>query len=111
MITKLMEKKFPALYSYDGKSPEEVPVFAKFFDPSGRFTFFATEGEVRTSVFAGVPDDFIMFGLTVSASGGMDDELGYVSLNELKKVRGTLGLGIERDLHLGEMTLADAMAA
>jgi hypothetical protein len=34
-------------------------------------------------------------------------ELGYVSLNEMRGVRGALGLGIERDLHWRPMTLRE----
>ena len=36
-----------------------------------------------------------MFGLV----DGHEKELGYVSLNELRSVRGPLGLPIERDLY------------
>ena len=43
LITKELEKMFPALYETEDKSPEEVKVIAKFFNPTGPGTWFAVE--------------------------------------------------------------------
>lgn len=61
----------------------------KLFHPVGAATWLLTEV---------LPDDdTVAFGL---CDLGMDaPELGYVSLDELKAVKGPLGLGVERDLH------------
>lgn len=83
--------RFP-LGSQEGKLDDAV-VVVKLFDPSGRFTFYATEGEPED-------DDFRFFGYCVSPLGEDCDEWGYASLLELESTRGRFGLGIERDIHL-----------
>ena len=45
MMTKEIEKGLPKLRSQDGKDPKEVMIAVKFFDPTGSWTWFATEGE------------------------------------------------------------------
>ena len=47
----------------------------------------------------------ILIGLVI----GLEIELGYFSLAELKSVKGPLGLPIERDLHFESKTLQDLM--
>lgn len=81
--------RFP-LGSQDGKGDDAL-VVCKFFDPSGRYTFYATEGaRVGTQ-------DWEFFGYCVSPLGDDCDEWGSVTLAELQSVRGMFGLGIERD--------------
>ena len=51
-------------------------------------------------------EDIVCFGL----ANIFEPELGYFSLKELEEIRLLGGaLGIERDLHLKEITLAEAM--
>ena len=88
LITKAIEKAAPPLYSDDGLPLEDRTVVAKFFDPTGRYTFYMMEYD---------PKDRLAFGWCVSPLGPDCDELGYVSINELEEVKGALGLGIERD--------------
>ena len=102
LITQEILDKAPPLYANEHVAPEDVPVIAKFFAPVGRMTFFMTEFN---------PDTRIAFGWMVSPLGPDCDELGYVSIDELEGVELPYGLRIERDLHLGEMTLAEAMAS
>lgn len=67
---------------------DHFPV-AKFFSPDANATWIISEID---------PDDpDRLFGLCDLGLGF--PELGYVSLSELKLVRGRLGLPIERDLH------------
>jgi hypothetical protein len=40
---------------------------------------------------------------------GLEIELGYFSLSELKSVKGPMGLPIERDLHFEPKTLKELM--
>jgi len=49
----------------------------------------------------------LFFGLVA----GMEVELGYFSLAELKAVRGPWGLPIERDLHFKQQTLRELKEA
>ena len=96
LITKELEKQFPALYSTENTRPEEVKIIAKFFDPCSGWTWYATEYD---------PNDRMFFGLV----RGFETEMGYFSLDELESVKGGLGVGIERDLFFGNHTLVEAI--
>ena len=86
LLTQEIKNRIPKLYEQDGKG-NNAQVYVKFFDPSGGWTWYATE-------FDGV-DTF--FGLV----DGFEKELGYFSLSELQSIKGRFGLGIERDMHFG----------
>jgi len=86
LLTKEILDKLPKLYSQEN-NPDPT-VVCKFFDPCGSWTWFIIEGEQKD-------DDFLMFGLVK----GFEEELGYVSMNELASVKNKFGLGIERDMH------------
>ena len=89
-------------------------VIAKFFNPMGAGTWYATEMYYRVLPKDGDEDDInvkdykpkpgdeitetIFFGY-VSIFGDWNDEWGYFSLSELEEFRGLGGLGIERDLY------------
>jgi len=91
---KLMTKELEARFKEVG-SQEEVKdpiIIAKYFNPSGAGTWYATEYN---------PEERLFFGY-VSIFGDLNDEWGYFSLEELESVRGPFGLGIERDLYFGE---------
>jgi hypothetical protein len=96
LLTKELEKEFPPLYANENKKPEEIKIIAKFFDPTGSWTWYATEFDPETRNFFG----FVR---------GFENELGYFNLNELQSVKGRFGLGIERDLYFGDHTLAEVM--
>ena len=84
LLTKAIKKALPKLYSQENiKDPTAI---VKFFDPTGSFTWFATE-------FDG---EDIFFG-KVFSSHCPEGELGNFSLSELQSVRCRFGLGIERD--------------
>jgi len=69
------------------RESDYLPV-VKLFDPVGAATWLLTEM---------MPDGDSLFGLCDLGFGC--PELGYVSLAEIERVTGPLGLGIERDLH------------
>ena len=98
LLTEELKKKFPKLGATENKKPEEIPIIAKFFDPVGSWTWYATEGEKEGK-------DFIFFGFV----RGLENELGNFSLNELQEIKRPFGLGIERDLHFGNRMLSEAM--
>ena len=72
----------PKLYSQDGKG-EKAIAHVKFFDPSGSWTWYASEFDGSDQCFGVVC--------------GHERELGYFSLSELSKVQGAMGIGIEID--------------
>ena len=86
-------KTLPPLYAQDDKG-EQAIVHVKFFTPDSSWTWYATEYD---------PEEGMFFGLVV----GMETELGYFSLDELKSARGPLGLAIERDIHWKPKTIAE----
>lgn len=93
MMTKEIEARFAKVGRQEEKG-ENALVICKFFCPWSNWTWFATEYD---------PADRIFFGLVQ----GFEVELGSFSLDEFATVRGPGGLGIERDLHWSERTLAE----
>jgi len=90
LITKQLEKRFAQVGSQaDALDPL---ILAKFFNPTGAGTWYATEYDPKTRLFFGY----------VSIFGDWNDEWGYFSLDELQSYRGKFGLGIERDLYFQE---------
>jgi len=83
------------------KEAEDITVIAKFFNPTGVGTWFATEYD---------PADRIFFGYANLGDPEMA-ELGSFSLDELQKYRGRFGLGIERDLFFKNKTLKEVIDA
>ena len=51
LLTKELEKKLPSLYEQDGKGDEAI-AYAKFFDPCGSWTWYATEYDPKTREFS-----------------------------------------------------------
>jgi hypothetical protein len=92
LMTKEIEAQLPPLYSTENVPTGDKIAVVKFFDPSGRYTFYVCEGSRED-------DDVTLFGYGVSPLGPDCDEWGYASLNELQRIRGPMGLGIERDLY------------
>ncbi len=87
LLTKQIRQGLPPLY---GQEKELDPIaYVKFFDPTGRGTWYGLEFDGK--------DRF--FGWVASPLGADCDELGYFLLSELASVRCRFGLGIERDLH------------
>jgi hypothetical protein len=86
LLTKEIEDKFKSIGSQENL--DDPVIVAKFFDPTGSWTWYATEYN---------PEEKIFFGLV----HGHEKEWGYFSLEELESFKGLLGLGIERDCHFG----------
>lgn len=105
LLTEEIIQRLPKLRSQEDRDPQDVPVIVKFFDPTGSWTWYVTEGEQRED------GDWEFFGFV----RGFENELGYFTLGELEHakdgLRGLKGVPIERDLHFGfEHTLAEVMA-
>jgi len=89
LMTKEIEKRLPKLYSQqDNKNPKIV---IKFFTPWSNWTWFVIEGEKQED------ENWLFFGIV----HGLEKELGYFNLNELKELEGPGGLKIERDKFFG----------
>ncbi len=91
LMTKELEKRFLKVGSQE--QVKDPVIVAKFFNPQGAGTWYATEFD---------PKDKMFFGY-VSIFGDWNDEWGYFSLQELESFKGQLGLGIERDLYWDEV--------
>ena len=86
LLTDELRARLPPLYSQE--AAEEPTVYAKFFLPGTRWTWYVTEGQEQEG-------DFLCFGFVV----GLESEFGYFLLSELESVRSPLlGLPVERDL-------------
>ena len=90
LMTKTLEKRFAKVGS---QAEESDPlIIAKYFNPCGAGTWYATEYDPKTRICFGY----------VSIFGDHNDEWGSFSLDELQSYNGPLGIGIERDLYFGE---------
>lgn len=94
LMTKALEKRFSEVGSQE--SNKDPVVVAKFFNPAGAGTWYATEYDPRSRIFFGY----------VSIFGDWNDEWGYFSLDELSSYKGPFGLGIERDLYWKEQQIS-----
>lgn len=90
LMTKEIERQLPKLYANEKKDPKDIPIIVKFFDPTGSWSWYVTEGEKEG-------DDWRFFGYVK----GFENELGYFMLSELEHakdgMRGMQSLPIERD--------------
>lgn len=88
---KLLTKELLHQFEKVGRQEEvkDPVVIAKFFNPTGAGTWYATEYDATEGLFFGY----------VSIFGDWNDEWGYFSLDELESYRGKFGLGIERDVY------------
>ena len=84
IITKEIESK---LSKNIGNATIDKP-YLKLFDPTGSATWLITEYDKETQMLFGLCDLGMGF-----------PELGYVSLDEIKSIKGHYGLGIERDMY------------
>jgi hypothetical protein len=94
LLTKELERRFNEIGSQENSS--DPIVIAKFFNPTGAGTWYATEYNPEGKTFFGYASIF----------GDWNDEWGSFSLEELEAFRGNFGLGIERDLHCGEFPIS-----
>lgn len=86
LMTPELEKRFAEIGSQSDIA--DPVIVAKFFNPTGGGTWYATEYDPKSKIFFGY----------VSIFGDWNDEWGYFSLAELEFFVGSLGVGIERDL-------------
>jgi hypothetical protein len=90
LMTNQLEKRFTQVGSQ--ASSKDPIIIAKYFNPTGAGTWFASEYDPTTRTFFGY----------VSIFGDWNDEWGSFSLVELENYRGKFGLGIEREIYFQE---------
>ncbi len=95
LIPKEIKEQIPSLYATENQN--NPTVFVKLFLDS--WTWYITELSI---------DGDIAFGYVVSPFGA---ELGYFSLEEIKGIKGSLGLGVERDLSFKPVKLSSVKKA
>ncbi len=96
-LMELMTPEIAARFKEVGsqeKLGDKAIVIAKFFDPAGSWTWYATEYDPKANT---------CFGLVQ----GFELEYGDFSLTELQEVRGSLGTSIERDIHWKERPVGE----
>ena len=86
LLTQAILKSLPALYETEGIDIDNKKIIKKFFCHWNHWTWYAVEYDPKTETFFG----FVQ---------GNYDEWGYFSLAEMRKIRGSFGLKIERDLY------------
>lgn len=98
LLTKAIINRFKQIGSQE--NAKDPIVIAKFFNPTGAGTWFATEFNENEQIFFGY----------VSIFGDYNDEFGYFSLRELENIRLPMGLKIERDLYFDEKPLSECVS-
>jgi|GEM_PF-1517090 len=95
ILTPELRAEMPKLYAQEGnKNPK---VYAKFFFPAGRWTWFVTEGQQKG-------EDFIFFGYVI----GDFEEGGNFRLTELQSVS-VHGLTVECDLYFKQGAMSEVL--
>ncbi len=92
-MTEEIKKKLPELQTQEDSGDDAI-AYVKYFTPDGNFTWYVLEYD---------PTEKTFYGFVV----GLQAELGYFTLQQLKEVRGPWGLPVERDLHFQPTTLAE----
>ncbi len=95
-LTSALRKKFEKIGRDEETPTADKMIIAKFFNPTGAGTWYATEFDAQDETFFGFVEIFAGEG-----------EWGYFSLAELSSYRGPFGLGIERDLHFAETKFSE----
>ena len=90
LIPQEIKKLIPKLYETEEQN-DPIAYVKLFLDG---WTWYITELSI---------DNNICFGYVISP---FESELGYFSLNEIKSIRGSLGLSVERDISFKPTALA-----
>ncbi len=85
LIPFSLRDSIPTLYETDGQSDPICHI--KLFTPDSNWTWYVIE-------LSKTNRDICCYGYVE----GLENELGYFSLNELQSIKGALGLKVERDL-------------
>ena len=95
LIPFALRDKLPALYETEGQADPICHI--KLFTPDSNWTWYVI-------VFSKANQD-ICYGYVQ----GLENELGYFSLDELQSIKGSLGLSVERDIYFSPTKLSTLM--
>ena len=98
LMTQHLEKRFAQVGSQE--TVKDPVIIAKFFNPAGAGTWYATEYDPANKMFFGY----------VSIFDDWNDEWGYFSLQELEYYESPYHTGIERDLYWREKKVSQVIA-
>ena len=90
LITLELEQRFAEVG--DQSETKDPIIVAKFFDPCGSATWYATEYDKQTKISYGF------------VTGLFESEWGTFSIDELESIQRPFGLTIERDIHFNEIS-------
>ena len=93
LITPELIKRFNEVG--DQSEVKNPLIIAKFFNPCGSQTWYATEYSSETTICYGY------------VTGMWEDEWGTFSIDELKSLKLPFGMSIERDIHFKEKTFEE----
>jgi hypothetical protein len=96
LLTDAIKKALPDLYTTEKTPLDEKEIIVRFFNPLGNQSWEVAEGCEEDG-------DWIFFAKCDLGFGCA--EWGYVTLSELESVQSGLGLGIERDICVGDISL------
>jgi len=97
LLTKGLQKRFAEVGRQNDS--HDPLVIAKFFNPCGSGTWYATQYDEKDGIFFGYVAGLV--------GGGECDEWGTFSLEELEEVTLQFGLKIERDLCFKEKRFSE----
>jgi hypothetical protein len=92
LLTKELLEQIPPLYATENESDPMVHV--KLFTPDAQWSWYIIEYDMESRV---------AFGYVC----GLENELGYFSIDEIERVRGSMGLKVERDMSFGSIRLSE----
>ena len=96
LLTEQIKKALPPLYSTEDTPCDQKKIVVRFFNPLGNQSWQIAEGGEEDG-------DWRLFGKCDLGMGS--PEWGYVMLSELEALSVGLGLGIERDICVGDTSL------
>ncbi len=85
LIPQEIRKSIPTLYATEDMDESDILVYVKLF--INGWSWFITELSINND---------LAFGYVVSPF--CDGELGYISIEEIQTIKGSLGIGVERDI-------------
>ena len=91
LLPQSIKNQLPELYAQDGKGMKAI-AYVKYFTPAGSWTWYGTEFDTASETFFGYVK-------------GLENELGYFTLKQIKEAKDKLGLPVERDTSFEPTTL------
>ena len=91
LLPQSIKNQLPELYAQEKKGNKAI-AYVKYFTPAGSWTWYGTEFDTASETFFGYVK-------------GLENELGYFSLNEIRNAKDKMGLPVERDTSFEPTTL------